>query len=134
METKPSILWPIALPTLILLSLSTDATLSRFRPYREVFGNGDCYLDLYYDANPRGWLRSGDRVRFRGTWTTESGESEISGVREGSRYSFDAPTGKFTASLRRSDRGCEPALQFRWRANRAAPQSGTLKAGFCYGS
>jgi hypothetical protein len=137
----PNRILAVIFPSVILLTAAWWTALPDTRIYREVFGNDNYYLDLYYEVNPDGWLRraAADRpVRFRGRLTTNTGDYPVTGVRQataqGVRYEFDSSAGKFSGRLSPSDKGCEPSLRFRLQGLREPSAQGTLRAGFCSGS
>lgn len=134
----------LALPTAILCTAAAWSSLPDARPYREVFGNENYYLDLYYEVNPDGYFKQNEpqpKVRFHGRLTTEAGEFPISGEREGrgetARYHFSWQEGKaqgrFVGRLATHARHCEPDLNFELVEN-GQHANGTLRAGFCSGS
>jgi hypothetical protein len=133
-------IFAVFIPSFILLSAATWTALPELRPYREVFGNDNYYLDLYYEVNPQGWLRQGQPdqpVRFHGRLTTNSGDYPIEGARQGSpdhaHYEFKSKAGQFVGQLSKNGKGCEPSLHFRLQGAAEPSASGILRAGFCTG-
>lgn len=117
----------IALPTLFLFYSLSWSSLSDPRRHREVFGNGDVYLDLVYP--------SGKSRHFTGTVLFKDSEQTISGRQWSAQtktlYTFETAQGRFTGELRPSQSGCEPSLHYRIVKGTAEVTSGVLKAGFC---
>ena len=135
MENTPKQFLTRALPSVILYLAATIPTLVEIRPYREVFGNDDTYLDLYYDTNPDGWFQpktEASRVRFHGKLTTGQGDFAVAGERVGrAHYRFDSAVGKFQGKLRSVPKACEPAMDFRIERDAKVATAGVMRAAFC---
>jgi hypothetical protein len=128
----------IAIPTLCIFYTLHWCRLRSPQVHREVFGNGEYYLDLSFEGNPNGFFQRAEgarRSQFRGVLATGSKQEAIIGTRvaaeEGPVYFFDSSLGHFHGRLKKVEKRCEPALHFRL-STPDAPQQGILTAGFCY--
>ena len=124
----------ILIPTFCIFYIFTDLR-PEFNPfYREIFGNGDLLLDVYYATNPQGALqRAPQDLRFRGFLVRGDEEVEVTGRRidrDGQRlYLFESKFGRFEGRLAKNTKSCEPVLHF--LLGDLNPTRGILRAGFC---
>jgi len=130
----------LLIPTLCLAYVVAGSTWGNSASYRYAFGEGDYFLDLYFDTNPHGYFQRqlpnrslpffgyfvhGDRQeKVRGKFTHDA---------NGERYVFQTSLGKFVGSLAAPRSGCEPQLNFRIAGNGDPDpkRSGSLKAAYC---
>lgn len=124
----------VLIPTLCIFCVFADLRPGLNPFFREVFGNGEYLLDVYYSTNPRGpMFREPQSLNFRGFLVRGDEQVEVSGRRvdwNGERlYLFDSQFGKFQGRLAKASQGCEPALHFKLGEER--PKQGILRAGFC---
>lgn len=127
----------LLLPTLCIFYAFSAPEAPRNSLYREVFGNPDYYLDVYFETNPKGMFQQGaaQNLRFSGYLVHGEQQVPIDGRRvdwNGERlYLFDSKFGKFKGRLAKAEGRCEPALHFQVDGAKPAPESGILRAGFC---
>lgn len=133
---SPSQIVKIFLPTLWIFSCFSNHGMNHSHLYREPFGNGDYFLDLYFRTNPKGVLQKENRkpVSFSGYFLNRDSQELISGQivdYKGSRYySFQSENGKFVGKVKGTD-PCEPSMQFTIYQENLMLNSGTLKGAFC---
>ncbi len=122
------------LPTLcIFYSFSRNSVGKRWVD-RQAFGNGDYYLDLYFNVSPKGpFSNEKGRINFEGYFVTLNGQENIRGSLETSPgrrdYRFICSQGEFRGNLRRVAGRCESQLDFEIHGQKKV--IGVLTAGFC---
>ena len=137
MELDLPKLLKLLLPTICIFYAFAAPETPKNSLYREVFGNPEYYLDVYFETNPKGIFQQGvaQNLRFSGYLVHGEKQVPIDGRRvdwNGERlYLFDSQLGKFKGRLAKAERGCEPALHFQVDGANRAPASGILRAGFC---
>lgn len=131
---NPFIVLKLVLPSLILVSLFSVRAYQRMGAYEEIYGDGEHYLRLQYEANPNGLLRKdqeGGELGFIGVWATRGGESFIQGRRtkDSGRYHYEFLTaeGVFQAYEVPSPGRCESGLAY----SLGLVKQGVLLPGFC---
>ncbi|MBI4405093.1 MAG: hypothetical protein HY537_13100 [Deltaproteobacteria bacterium] len=128
----------LLVPTLCLFYTFSWSRVPPMRHYHQTFGNGDYYLDVYFDLNPVGYFQRGlahQDVPFSGYLVSSDTEWPVSGrfIRKANdiHYYFASQLGLFKGILRNSETGCEPNLYFNIYKEEKAIRSGVLKGGFC---
>lgn len=138
MEIDSIKLLRLALPSLCLFYSVSGPSLSSGPERKEAFGSKEYYLALRLDGIPRRSIAGQEvpeNLGFSGVFATEKAEHPIQGkrVRVGAQtwYLFNTPEGRFVGWLTKSDKGCEPILQFRIENSNGNKQQGKMAAGFC---